>query len=136
MERPRFAYYLAVGPGPRAPALRQGRGSGVDAGCTHLPVTSREIRKAVITGAAGQLGQALQTTVPATWEAVPCNSEHLDVTRVESVRSVLERERPVVVIQAAAYTNVDGAERDTERATSVNATGAANVATVAARLGI
>jgi len=99
-------------------------------------VTSGQPQKAVITGAGGQLGRALQTTVPATWQAVPLNSDSLDVTRLESVRAVLERERPTVVIQAAAYTNVDGAEQDAERAASVNVTGAANVAAEASRLGI
>lgn len=93
-------------------------------------------QKAVITGAGGQLGRALQTTVPATWQALPFDSESLDVTRLPSVRAVLERERPTVVIQAAAYTNVDGAEQEVERATSVNVTGAAIVAAEASRLGI
>src|SRR5215203_3036568 len=129
-------YHLAPRRGLSSGALRQRRGSGVDPRRTDVPVTSGQPQKAVITGAGGQLGRALQTTVPATWQAVPLNSDSLDVTRLESVRAVLERERPTVVIQAAAYTNVDGAEQDAERAASVNITGAANVAAEASRLGI
>jgi dTDP-4-dehydrorhamnose reductase len=67
---------------------------------------------------------------------VACTAEQLDITRPDSVRAVLEREHPAVVIQAAAYTDVDGAEREVERASAVNTTGAANVAREAARLGL
>lgn len=91
----------------------------------------------IITGAGGQVGLALQETAPRSrWNLIACSSEQLDVTRPESVRAVLERERPAVVIQAAAYTDVDGAEREIERARAVNVAGAANVATETARLGI
>ena len=91
--------------------------------------------RALITGAHGQVGQELQATAPASWQVTACGSRELDVTDPEAVREVLQRERPALVIQAAAYTDVDRAERESEQAQRVNATGAFNVAAEAARLG-
>lgn len=91
--------------------------------------------KVLITGARGQVGQELQATAPARWRVVACGSKELDVTRPEAVRTIIERERPDLVIQAAAYTDVDGAEREAERAEAVNRTGAANVAEAVTRVG-
>ena len=59
----------------------------------------------------------------------------MDVTRVEVVTEILERTRPALVINAAAYTAVDAAEGDPERAQAVNVTGAANVAAACRRVG-
>ena len=89
----------------------------------------------LITGAHGQVGRELQATAPSTWHVVACGSGDLDVTRPDAVREVLQRERPALVIQAAAYTDVDRAEQDSAQAQLVNATGALNVAAESARLG-
>ena len=91
--------------------------------------------KVLITGARGQIGSALQATAPGTWEIVPCGSDELDVTRGDAARAVMARERPTVVIHAAAYTDVDSAEREVERAEAVNAAGPANVAAAASEVG-
>lgn len=91
--------------------------------------------RVLITGAHGQVGRELQATAPATWNVIACGSRELDVTRVDAVREVLQRERPALVIQAAAYTDVDRAEGDPEQAEMVNAIGAFNVAAESARLG-
>ncbi len=83
---------------------------------------------ALITGADGQLGEALRTTVPAGWRIVPFGSRALDIGDETATRRVLERERPDLVINTAAYTAVDAAESEPERAAAINARGAANVA--------
>jgi dTDP-4-dehydrorhamnose reductase len=57
------------------------------------------------------------------------------VTDADAVRAVMERERPAAVIQLAAYTHVDQAETDAERAETINVTGAFNVAVAATRIG-
>lgn len=93
------------------------------------------VPKALITGAGGQIGLALQQTAPAGWQVVACGSVELDVTRPEMVADVLERERPAWVIHTAAFTGVDAAEREVERAEAVNARGAAHVAEAARRIG-
>lgn len=89
----------------------------------------------LITGAGGQLGIELQATAPAGWRVVPRGSGELDVTRPELVDDVMERERPAVVFNAAAYTAVDAAEGEPDRAEAVNAGGAAHVASAAGRVG-
>ncbi|HEY8196128.1 MAG TPA: dTDP-4-dehydrorhamnose reductase [Gemmatimonadales bacterium] len=91
--------------------------------------------KALITGAGGQVGLELQATAPPDWQILACTSQDLDVTRAEAVRELLERERPAVIIQAAAYTDVDTAEREVQQAEAVNTTGASHVAAEAARMG-
>jgi dTDP-4-dehydrorhamnose reductase len=91
--------------------------------------------KVLITGAGGQLGSELQATAPGSWQVIPCGSAELDVTRRETVLKVIAREQPTVIIHAAAYTDVDGAEREVERAEDVNAAGALNVAAAAREAG-
>jgi dTDP-4-dehydrorhamnose reductase len=91
--------------------------------------------RALITGAGGQLGTELCATTPEGWQVTAYGSGELDVTRPEMVQNVLERERPTVVIHAAAYTAVDAAEREAERAAAVNTAGTAHVAEAARRVG-
>jgi dTDP-4-dehydrorhamnose reductase len=90
---------------------------------------------ALVTGAAGQVGRELQATAPAGWRLHACTSRDLDVTRPESIAEVFGRDRPDLVIHAAAYTAVDAAEREAGRAEAVNASGAAHVAEGARRIG-
>lgn len=91
--------------------------------------------RALITGAGGQVGRALQATAPGGWSVVPCTPGELDVTCPDAVANTFAREGPDVVIHAAAYTAVDDAEREPERAERVNARGAALVAQAAQRVG-
>ena len=59
----------------------------------------------------------------------------LDVTDAEAVAARLDRDRPDVVINCAAWTDVDGAEESEEQAMAVNGSGAGNVAAAAAAVG-
>jgi dTDP-4-dehydrorhamnose reductase len=93
------------------------------------------VKRALITGAGGQVGRALQATVPPGWSAAACASSELDVTCPDAVAQAIERERPALVINTAAYTAVDAAEGNVERAEAVNARGAAIVAQAAHRGG-
>jgi dTDP-4-dehydrorhamnose reductase len=61
--------------------------------------------------------------------------EALDVTDATAVESLVAATRPKVVVLAAAYTHVDGCERDPKRSEAVNVFGARNVASAAARHG-
>jgi dTDP-4-dehydrorhamnose reductase len=58
-----------------------------------------------------------------------------DITDAAAVRQAITGARPAVVIHAAAWTDVDGCERDPERAEAVNGQGAANVAAAAREAG-
>ena len=89
-----------------------------------------------VVGAAGQLGRALAATRPGSATMVGLTSADIDITDADSVRRALaDLRRGDVVINAAAYTNVDGAESDADRAFAVNATGAANLAALTAAEG-
>jgi dTDP-4-dehydrorhamnose reductase len=98
-------------------------------------VSSAGGNRVLITGAGGQLGRELIGTVPPDWVLLPYTSAELDVSRSDMVADVLSRERPSLVINAAAYTAVDAAEREPEVAEAVNARGAGHVAGECRRLG-
>lgn len=89
-----------------------------------------------IVGAAGQLGRALAATRPAAVQAVPLTSAEIDVTDPLSVASALAGVRAGdVVINAAAYTDVDAAETEVAAATAVNTAGPGNLARITAAAG-
>ncbi|HEX7035946.1 MAG TPA: dTDP-4-dehydrorhamnose reductase [Pseudomonadales bacterium] len=90
----------------------------------------------LITGANGQLGWELQRTAPADVSAIALDRQALDITSPASIGAALDRHRPDVVINAAAYTAVDKAEQEPERAAAANADGPRALAEAAASRGI
>jgi len=80
-----------------------------------------------VTGAAGQLGRALVSLLGprAVWSG---GREDLDVRDPAAVARVLDRARPDVLINAAAFNDVDGAEAGPAPAMAVNAVGAGHLA--------
>lgn len=93
--------------------------------------------RALILGGRGQVGQALQRLVwpdvgPGmgrdAMECVFLSHDLLDIADVQAVERVLHENRPDVVINAAAYTQVDKAQHDVAGAFAVNALGPANLA--------
>jgi dTDP-4-dehydrorhamnose reductase len=91
----------------------------------------------LITGAAGQLGQALVLAAGRQgWEAAATDAHNLDITDPEAVWGELSRQRPEVVINAAAATGVDDLESDPDGALRVNALGPRNLAVACRRLGV
>jgi dTDP-4-dehydrorhamnose reductase len=78
------------------------------------------VMKIVLFGSRGQLGTRLAGALGCFAEVVGLDHAALDLTRPEEVRARLKAERPHVVVNAAAYTDVDGAERDEATATRVN----------------
>jgi dTDP-4-dehydrorhamnose reductase len=65
-------------------------------------------------------------------DVVPIGRDAADVTDAATVAAVLREAAPDVVVNCAAWTDVDGAEADEAGATAVNGTGAGNVAAAAA----
>jgi dTDP-4-dehydrorhamnose reductase len=81
----------------------------------------------VILGASGQLGSLLAATAPNTVKVSPFTSAVLDITNQASVARVLNKTKPDMVINAAAYTQVDKAESEYDKACAVNHTGVVNL---------
>jgi len=77
--------------------------------------------KILVTGASGQLGQALQQTVPQGAELTALGHAGLDIGEADAVASKVAELSPDLVVNAAAYTAVDKAESDEEAAYRINA---------------
>jgi dTDP-4-dehydrorhamnose reductase len=86
----------------------------------------------LVTGSNGQLGQAIQSISDKYQEVdfVFCSSSDLDVTSKENCQSVFTKYKPDFCINAAAYTAVDKAESEPEKAYLINVIGAKNLAAV------
>jgi dTDP-4-dehydrorhamnose reductase len=91
--------------------------------------------KVLITGANGQLGRALQATIPSDVSIVATGSAELDIGNASAVDALMSAERPDAIFNAAAYTAVDKAESEEALAMRVNAEGVANLARGAAAVG-
>ena len=89
--------------------------------------------KIVIIGSSGQLGQEF-FKLRSEHELIPLPHAEVEVESAESVRAALERHRPGMVINLAAYNQVDEAEDRPERALGVNALGAFHAARAAAEV--
>lgn len=84
----------------------------------------------LVTGASGQLGQALQH-ISGNYPEIKfhfISSSELDITNKESISLSFGKYKPDVCINTAAYTAVDKAESEPEKAYAVNVTGAKNLA--------
>ena len=81
----------------------------------------------LVAGAGGQLGGSLQKEL-SMHEVTPLAHERLDITDLKAVREAVAAFRPDVLINAAAYNNVDGAEADPGGAYHLNAVGPRNLA--------
>lgn len=85
--------------------------------------------KILITGANGMLAQAVRGKFDdGENELVLTDSKELDITNREAVLNEVAEIRPEVLINCAAYTNVDGAELNEDLARKVNADGPRNLA--------
>ncbi|MBR6001479.1 MAG: dTDP-4-dehydrorhamnose reductase [Bacteroidales bacterium] len=98
----------------------------------------------LVTGAAGQLGSEMRNLAPASKDryifsdvaVIPgVETVRLDITDIDAVRLVCDSEKVDVIVNCAAYTNVDKAESDAAMADLLNNKAAGNLARVAAERG-
>jgi dTDP-4-dehydrorhamnose reductase len=82
----------------------------------------------LLTGAGGQLGREFGRARPEAVELVSMDGSDLDITRSDDVAAALADVSPRVVVNAAAFTAVDRAEDEPQRAYAVNAEGVAHLA--------
>jgi dTDP-4-dehydrorhamnose reductase len=84
--------------------------------------------RVLLTGGSGRLGTELRAELPALGVEVAAPSRaELDITRSETISKALERYEPDVVVHAAAYTDVSGAETEREACWESNVEGTSNV---------
>ena len=92
--------------------------------------------KVLVTGAKGMLGQDLCPALEDDgYEVIEKDIADFDITDESAVRDAITDIMPEIVIHCAAYTNVDKAEEEFDKAHAVNSKGVENVAKVCAKTG-
>ena len=86
----------------------------------------------IILGGNGMLGQAIS----ALSSALPLSKEDCDITSLKSIENAIRNHKPCSIINCAAYTKVDLAEKEAERAHLINAIGAKNIAMACSKLDV
>jgi len=81
------------------------------------------MKKILQIGTIGQLGWELLRTCAPLGEVVALDYPDVDLTDSNSLRELVRSIKPDIIINAAAYTNVDKAESEPEKARAINATG-------------
>jgi dTDP-4-dehydrorhamnose reductase len=75
----------------------------------------------LLTGKSGQVGSALQPVLAPLGEVAAFDRHGFDLLDLNSITTGIKREKPQVIVNAAAYTAVDRAERERDMAFAVNA---------------
>jgi dTDP-4-dehydrorhamnose reductase len=92
--------------------------------------------KLLISGAQGQLGLALARRLSGEHAVVALGRDDFDLANAADCRATLEHERPDVLLNCAAYTAVDRAESEPDKARTINADGPRHLAQSCRDLGI
>jgi len=91
--------------------------------------------KILVTGCNGMLGNDVIDILSQTHQVVGIDIDDCDITDIEQVYGKVAKIEPELVVHTAAYTDVDGCEKNIELAYRVNAIGTQNVALSCQRLG-
>lgn len=89
----------------------------------------------LITGAKGQLGSALQTRLQADHQVTGVDIDTLDIVDFTAVQATVAELQPDVILNCAAWTDVDACANDPEKAILSNGYGAQNLAVAAYAIG-
>ena len=79
------------------------------------------MKKVLLIGAKGQVGQELQVTLPFLGEVISIGREELDLTNSQKIGQLIREIHPDYLVNASAYTAVDKAETEPDLAYSINA---------------
>jgi dTDP-4-dehydrorhamnose reductase len=77
--------------------------------------------KILLTGKEGQVGFALHKKLASLGEVVATNRQELDLGNPEAIKTFIDKIKPNIIINPAAYTKVDQAENEPELAGQINA---------------
>jgi dTDP-4-dehydrorhamnose reductase len=80
------------------------------------------MKKILVTGTKGQVGQELQQTLAPLGEIISCDRSLLDLSQPDSIPPIIREIRPDIIVNSAAYTAVDKAESEPDLAYAVNGT--------------
>lgn len=89
----------------------------------------------VVTGAQGQIGHELARLLPAHGDVTALSRTELDLAQPDAIVTMMRAVRPALVVNAAAYTAVDLAERERDAAFALNAKAPEVLASEARRIG-
>lgn len=92
------------------------------------------LNKILLLGANGQVGWELQRSLAPLGNLLACDRQHRDLSNLLGLEQLIRRERPDIIVNAAAYTAVDKAESDIASARRINAEAVAALATSAHEL--
>lgn len=88
----------------------------------------------LLLGKNGQVGWELQRLLSGTCDLVSADRSEIDLADIDSLREAVRRIQPQLILNAAAYSNVEKAESEAERVNKVNAQAPAFLAEEAKRL--
>jgi dTDP-4-dehydrorhamnose reductase len=91
--------------------------------------------KILLTGTRGQVGYELARSLQSLGEVIAVDRSKMDLSDLDSVRDVVRNVKPNLIVNPAAYTAVDQAEKEAELAMRVNGEAPGVMAEEAARLG-
>jgi dTDP-4-dehydrorhamnose reductase len=74
----------------------------------------------LLIGANGQLGRELKRMLPILGDVTSLDRRQLDLSNEDEIRNVIRAHRPALIVNAAAYTNVDKAESERTLAQAIN----------------
>ena len=77
--------------------------------------------KILLTGKDGQVGFALHKKLAFLGEVIATNRDMLDLSDPEAIRAFIDKTKPDIIINPAAYTQVDQAEKESQLALQINA---------------
>ncbi|MDX1329616.1 MAG: dTDP-4-dehydrorhamnose reductase, partial [Burkholderiaceae bacterium] len=88
----------------------------------------------LLTGKGGQVGHELRHALAPIAEVIAVGTHDCDFTDADAIEALVSRVKPHVIINPAAYTAVDKAESEPDRAAAINATAPGVLAKQAQRL--
>jgi dTDP-4-dehydrorhamnose reductase len=89
----------------------------------------------LLTGKNGQVGRELDRLLPQLGEVVALDRQHLDLSRPDDIRRIVREVRPGLIVNAAAYTAVDLAEKEEAAARAINSEATGVLADEAKKIG-